>query len=157
MKKKININKKYFLILFMIIIFIACNGNNTNMTDKKILLKTRVEEFCNLIEGGNFKQTRKYYIPTWQNKPEQEYKKDLSSLSEINKGMFDYYKIKSIIFKDDIAEILINYSMLNKKYTAYDYWIFVKDNWYIVDYGRLDPASSYEIKLYKELVHDDQK
>ncbi len=56
------------------------------MTDKKILLKTRAEEFCNLLEGGNFKRTRKYCIPTWQNKPEHEYKKDLSSLSEINKG-----------------------------------------------------------------------
>ncbi len=137
---------------------ISCNGKNINMTDKENLLKMRVEEFCNLIEGGKFKQTRKYYIPQWQNKPEQEYKKDLSSLAEINKGLFDYYKIKSIKFRDDeTAEVLIDSSMLNKKYTTYAYWIFIKDNWYIVDYNRTDSVSSYDIKLYKELIQDDHQ
>jgi len=61
------------------------------MTDREELLKARVQEMCNLIERGKFKQTRKYLLPQWQSKPEQEYKGDLSSIPEI-KGILTITK-----------------------------------------------------------------
>ncbi len=155
MKKIIKGFEIFSLVLFITMVTISCNGKNINMTDKERLLKERVQEFCHIMEEGKFRQTRNYYIPQWQNKPEQAYKGDFSSWKE-TKGIIDYYKIKAIKFRDDnTAEVLIDSSLLNEKYITYDYWIFVKDNWYIVDYNRSDSVSSYEIKEYKELIQND--
>jgi hypothetical protein len=99
----------------------SCNWKSFNITDREELLRKRVQEMCNLIEQGKFKQTRKYLLPQWQNKQEQEYKDDLSSIPEI-KGIFDYYKMKTIIFRDDdIAEVLIDSSVKEERDTTYDF------------------------------------
>jgi len=156
MKKKMKLNKIFYLILCIIIIPFSCNGKSINMIDKEKLLKQRVQEMCNLMEKGKFRQTRIFFIPQIQNRPYEEWKEHISSDPD-SEGIVDFYKIKSINFRGEIAEIIIEASFLKDKMKLYDYWIFFKGNWYMVDMGRTEVVSSEWIEKYKKFIKDGQK
>lgn len=154
--KKGNIIYQLPVAICILVVLLACNGVNINMKNKEKLLMSRVQEMCSLMERGKFRETRIFFIPQIQNAPEMEWKEHISS-DHNAEGIIDFYKIKNIEFRDGIAEILIESSFLKDIKESYDYWIFTKNNWYMVDMGRTNSVSSEELEKYKKLIKDDQK
>jgi hypothetical protein len=124
--------------------------------DKEKLLRARVQEMCDLMEKGRFRQTRIFFIPQWQNKSEEEWREHISGMPD-TEGLVNYYKIKDIKFRGEIAEVFIDSSIQKIKYNTYDYWAFTQDNWYIVDWCRSKAVSSDVLEKYKKLIKNNQR
>ena len=160
MKNKINYEEIFFLLIFLTVTILSCNGKNINMIDKERLLKERVQEYNNIMSEGKLGKTYNFICPQMRTIMTKNIKDYLLSLGDdqIVEDFKLHYKTESIRIEGDLGTV-VSYRTGGDKSPkkTYHYWGFTDNNWYLFEFETTLPASQDVIEQYKKLIQNDQK